>query len=181
MPYTYIDCNMSWENTRFHTIYTHTHKIKSMNRTCRMYSATDDDVDDADDMTGLLSHPTTNRNVYLTRRKLAPRCMCERRRRGCAHFPFTFSELFLHPLRSRALVFFSAAVMPVINFAEFGSTHRMREAHVRNRQLTSGVESLYNLVISLMKYCNITEFCHKRVSEYPQCRSFQPKFFTNTH
>lgn len=95
------------------------------------------------------------------------RTTCALRR---AHFPPAFRRvLFLRPpFRSRALVFFPAAVTPVINFAEFGSTHRVREAHVRNRRLTSEARKscLYNLAISLMKYCNITEFCHKHVSVF---------------
>lgn len=73
----------------------------------RMYFARDDDVDD---VTGPLSHPATNRNVYFTRRKLAPRACARGDGRGvalrCAHFPPAFGALFLHPLRTRAPVFF---------------------------------------------------------------------------
>lgn len=78
-------------------------------RTAHVYFAGDDDVDD---VTGPLSHPATNRNVYFTRRKLAPRACAKgdvASALRCAHFPSAFGALFLHPLRSRAPVFFPAA------------------------------------------------------------------------
>lgn len=103
-------------------------------RTAYVYFAGDDDVNGA---TGPLSHPATNRNVYFTRRKLAPRA-CAKGDVRCVALSFCVRRaLSSSPSLSRSCLLSRGWVTPVINFAEFGSTHRVREAHVRNRQLTS--------------------------------------------